>query len=329
MDTRVARIGRWVVLALMLAGVLAVLGCGSEGAGTAPSETREAQPGIWHDGAGDVAQSEIAIAPVPPDSPGGGGVDASAVPPDERYIIRSVGIRLRVDDVGRALESVREEVAAVEGIVTAVQVSTDEDIPIYRYEATGALADGAPLRGYVTARVPADEVDTFVDAVSGLGVVQRQSEDESDVTQEHIDLSARLDTLRAQEARLRTFFEEAKNVEEMLAVERELTRVRGEIESLTAQVSFLERQSAMATVTVELAGTPPIVRPVGPDWGFGDALTQGVRGLVNTLNRLIVIVLSGLPVLVVVSAAALAVRWGLRRRRRRDSSGPQPEDTTA
>ena len=336
MDTRTAAIGRWTLLVVALVSVLAVLGCGAQDVDTSPSQNLQTEPGVSLEAPGDAAsgtraaaRGEIAIAPVPPDLPEGAGVDATTVPPDERYIIRSVGVRLRVDDVSRVLQSVRDEIAAVEGIVTAVQISTDEDIPIYRYDAAGALADGAPLRGYLTARIPVEEVDAFVETLADLGTIQRQSEDESDVTQEHLDLSARLETLRAQETRLRTFFEQAANVEEMLAIEQELTRVRGEIESLAAQVAFLERQSAMATVTVELAGTPPLVRPVGPDWGFGDALTQGVRGLVNTLNRLIVVVLSALPVIVVASVGALAVRWVLRRRRRRGDPGVPPEETTA
>jgi len=254
---------------------------------------------------------------------GGTGQDASAVPPDQRLIIRSLGIRIQVDDVEPAVAAVRDEVEGANGIVTGVQVSTDEDIPIYRYEATGPLADGSPLRGFVIARIPPENLDDFIDAVSDLGAVLRQAEDESDVTQEHIDISARLDNLKAQEQRLRDFFERAENVEEMLAIEKELGRVRGDIESLTAQLEYLERQASMATVTIELAGKPPVISPAGEDWGFLRAITAGFRGMAGTINAMIVLVMSALPLVVVGVLVWLGVRR--MRRRRRASAGISPE----
>ncbi len=272
------------------------------------------------------------MAEVDPAPGTGAGPDASQVPADERYIIRTVGVRVQVDDVEPAVESVRGEVERVGGVVTAVQVSTDESLPIYRWEAMGSLADGAPLRGFVTARVPVDQVDAFLEAVSGLGAVTHQSADESDVTQEHIDLSARLANLEAQETRLREFFDRAENVEDMLGIERELGRVRGEIESITARIAFLERQSAMATVTVELAGRPSIVSPGGSDWGFIDALTRGVRGFVRTINGMIELTMSALPLVIVAALAWLVVRALVRRRRSRDgtaaagATGDRPDD---
>ena len=274
-------------------------------------------------GRGDVKDE---MAPIEPPV-GGSGVDASTVPPDERYVIRSVGLRIRVDEVEDAVERVRAEVDKADGIVTGAQVSTDEDIPIYRYEATGPLADGTPLKGFVTARIPAENLPGFLDAVSGLGTVLRQAEDESDVTQEHIDLTARLDNLTAQEERLREFFDKAEKVEEMLAIEAELGRVRGEIESLTAQRAYLERQAAMATVTVELAGTPPVVSPVGSDWGFVRAITQGIRGFVSTVNAAIVVFMSALPLIIIAVVVWLVVRWALRRRRSHGAVDPAHGDT--
>ncbi len=274
---------------------------------------------------GDAASVEEMPAPEPP--PGEIGRDAATVPTEERLIIRSLGIRVQVDDVEPAVAAVRDEVEKADGIVTGVQVSTDEDTPVYRYEATGALADGSPLKGFVIARIPPENLDAFVDAVSGLGTVLRQAEDESDVTQQHIDLSARLENLQAQEGRLRQFFEKAENVEEMLAIEAELGRVRGDIESLTAQIEYFERQASMATVTIELAGKPPVISPAGQDWGFVRAITTGVRGMVGTINAMIVLVMSALPLVAVVAIVWLSIR--ALRRRRRAATAKEPESSEA
>jgi len=312
-------LSRWALAALILTALLSSTACGLV-TGRGESGDVMTEPyggdGVMKQDAlvSEEAARDAAIAPAPPVAPGGAGPDASTVPPEERLVIRTVGLRVQVDDVEKAVAAVRKQTADAGGMVTTVQVSTDEQVPIYRYEATGSLADGAPLRGFVVVRIPADKLEGFVDAVSKLGTVQRQVDDESDVTQEHIDLTARITSYEAQEARLRELFEKAANVEEMLAIEQELTRVRAEIESMRAQVAYLERQAAMATVTVEFAGKPSIVSPGGADWGFVDAIRRGVRGLVNTINTVIVVLLSALPVIVLGAGLALIVRWALRRR---------------
>ena len=318
-------LGRWVLALAVLASISVLTSCGI--VGTVDSD----ESVTFVDDMAKYSRDSLEVEPAPPLDPpmNGAGVDASTVPAEERYIIRSVGVRIQVDDVEDAVEDVRGEVAKADGIVTGIQISTDEDIPVYRYEATGALADGAPLRGFVIARIPAQALDAFIDSVSELGTVQRQAEDESDVTQEHIDLSARLDNLRAQEERLRDFFDRAESVEDMLAIEEQLGRVRGEIESLAARIAYLERQAAMATVTIELAGVPPIVSPVGPDWGFMRAITQGIRGFIGTINTLVVLVMSALPLIMIAVVAWLAVRTVLRRRSRvRAGEQSPPEGPT-
>ncbi|MEO7589313.1 MAG: DUF4349 domain-containing protein, partial [Arachnia sp.] len=182
----------------------------------------------------------------------------------DRLIIRTKTLRLEVASTNDAMDKIRDLTRTHSGTVSDLQMATDSEEWVYRNVENG---DGAALRGWVTVRVPTDGYEDFIAAVAGLGVVKFQSEATSDVTQEHLDLSARLENLRAQEVRLRAFFDAAKNVEDMLAVEKELGRVRGDIESLDAQVTYLERQAAMATVTVELTEPRAVVRPGGESWG--------------------------------------------------------------
>jgi hypothetical protein len=241
----------------------------------------------------DLATSGVAReAAVAPD-PGGSGVDASTIPATQKLMVYNKTFRLEVKDVEGTIAKIRELAKRDSADITQMQVASALDAPIYRpldgaATAPSSTSSNPALRAFVTIRVPADKYQAFIDDAAKLGVVKVQFENADDVTQQHVDLKARLDNLRAQEARLREFFIKAKNVAEMLQIEQELARVRGEIESLAAQVAYLERQAAMATVTLELTEPQALVRPAGVDWGTGKAFTDGVRAFVGTLNILIV-----------------------------------------
>lgn len=307
------------VLALVIA-LLAMTGCSgvqelSDVLGTAASRGSKAS--------GSAQSAVTRSEPAPPQYAGDAGV-AEGTPDQvispgvaEPLIIKNKTMRVEVKAVEKAIEEIRALAARHGGSITGLNVATDDEQPIYRPDTTGYTDTSVGLRGWITVRVPVDKFDAFVADVSGVGTVKSQSESAEDVTQQHVDLKARLDNLRAEEKRLREFFASAKSVNDMLAIERELSRVRGEIESLDAQVQYLERQAAMATVTVELTEPKPVIRPEGQSWGFVDAITTGFRGAAATVKILIVIALTLLPLIVIGVALYYLVRGIIRRRRAR------------
>lgn len=237
-----------------------------------------------------------------------------------RLVIRAKTLRLEVEETPEAIAEIRELARGHEGSVTDMQVATASDEWIYHYDEEGyPMGDGAPLRGWVTVRVPTDSFEEFIDEVVDIGKVLYQAESSNDVTQKHVDLSARLQNLRAQEARLREFFEAAKDVTEMLAIEKELGRVRGEIESLDAQVKLLERQAAMATVTLELTEPDALVRPEGDSWGFVAAITSGIQGAAALLTGTLTVLIATAPLWLAALVLYFPIRAMLRRRRARQT----------
>jgi hypothetical protein len=244
-----------------------------------------------------------------------GSVEGVVTADADRMIIRTQTLRLEVESTATTIDTLRDLVSDHEGVITDLQVATDTDEWIYRYDSSGYATGDTALRGWVTVRVPAERLQSFTDKAMALGEVKWQSEGTQDVTQQYVDLSARLENLRVEEARMREFFDAAEDVEDMLAIERELQRVRGEIESMDAQVKYLERQAAMATVTIELTEPKPVVRPDGDTWGFRDAVTAGFRGAANVLTFAIAFIIATAPLWIVGIVAFFVVRWILRRRR--------------
>lgn len=296
------RVGWSVKLVAVLAALMMTLasaGCGSEG----PAPQAMSQGDMPQPASGDEYGEAL------PQDDGDG--DAGA---DERMVIRTKTLRLEVESTADALDKVRDLTGTYKGTVSTMEVATNNDDWVYRYDETG---DTTALRGWITVRVPSDQYEAFVEKVSEVGLVKFQTEASSDVTQEYVDLSARLENLRAQEVRLREFFDAAKDVKDMLDIETELGRVRGDIESLDAQVKYLERQAAMATITVELTEPESVVRPGGESWGFVEAITDGFRGAAGLLAGLLTFIIATSPLWIAALVLFFPIRALIRRRKSR------------
>jgi hypothetical protein len=239
-----------------------------------------------------------------------------------QLIIRNGSVRVEVGVVTSTVEAIRSLAARYGGVVSDLQLSTDNGGGIVQPLATPerTLSSGLPFSASVTVLVPAARLDALRASVEKLGRVLSESSSDQDVTQEHVDLKARLQNARVEESRLRSFFAAASSVKDMLAIEKELARVRGDIESMTAQLASMDRQIAQATLTIELTQPEPLVRPAGVDWGFGGAVTQGVQTLAAFARGLLVLAIAGSPVWILAIVGYVLIR---RRRAAKKSAGSE------
>lgn len=104
----------------------------------------------------------------------------------------------------------------------------------------------------LTLRVPQQECNRLLDEFGSLGKLKHKVVDAEDVTEKIVDAAARLENLRATRDRLRLQLERTANVEEVLAVERELTRVQSELESLEARLKLMNDEVAYSKVSLSL-----------------------------------------------------------------------------
>lgn len=243
----------------------------------------------------------------------------------QKLVVVNKTLRIETDDVQAALTKIRDLATRDGGDITSMQVATSVDQPVYPLATDTKMAGtegSVPLRAYVTVRVPSATYGAFIADAAKLGRVLFQSESSDDVTQQHVDMKARLANLKAELTRLRQLFARATKVSDMLEIEREVTRVQGDIESLQAQIAYLERQAAMATVTLELVEPTPLVSPSGTDWGIRAALTEAIRAFVSTMNDLIVMLGPVLALLIFVGLPAWLIVWLVRRVMRRGKPAP-------
>ena len=196
-------------------------------------------------------------------------------------------------------------------------------------EHGGYLADvhlarnaGDNRYGKWTIRVPVDRFEAFLDAASKLGVPTRRQQSGQDVTEEYIDLEARLVTKQKFEERLIKLVEDrADSVKDLIVVEQQLARVRTEIEQMQGRQRYLQNQTSMTTVTLTAQEQHDYTPPETPGLGSQIAMTwNGSLGSMQNLGANLVLVgVSAAPWLLMVGAV-VGPAWMMRRR-----STPQRE----
>ena len=158
----------------------------------------------------------------------------------ERQVISQASLTVEVEDVGTAITELRAFVESVGGFIEHVSTT-----------------DGPqPGRGSATIRVPAEQFNHTIDRIEAFGEVLGQSLGQTDVTGDAIDLAAQLRSERSAEASLLKLLDRAVSVSDVLTVERELGRVRANVERLQGQLDFIERSVALTTITVTFALPP-------------------------------------------------------------------------
>jgi hypothetical protein len=250
------------------------------------------------------------------------------VPTDGRspdaLIIRNATLDIRVRDVTSALDSLRIAIARAGGEISEMNVTQGHT----GVEPTDDQPAAGPSSALITIRVPAAAVSELERTISRVGTVISQTSSADDVTEEAIDLEARIKNLRAEESRLRGFLERTAKVSELLEVERELARVRGEIESMDAQLTYLEREAALATLTVSLSEPGPLAEPATFTWGLREALTRGIHVAAAMITGLVTVAVPALLLLVLGALVYLPLRVLYRRaasRRHAENARTQPE----
>ena len=102
-------------------------------------------------------------------------------------------------------------------------------------------------------RVPVEHFDSFVESIVALGELERNNRTSQDVTEQYYDLEARIKNKRIEEQTLNKILEERSGkLDDVLKIEVELSRVRGEIEQLEGKIRVLENLSSLATLTLNV-----------------------------------------------------------------------------
>lgn len=145
------------------------------------------------------------------------------------------------------------EVAGFDEAVQKITAFAGEDRG-YVATTSSEKQENGKLRGEVVVKVLPENLDRFLGKLRGIGELKNQSLTTEDVTKAYFDTDSRLKNARAMEQRLIEILKKkSDDINDLLAVEKELGRVREEIETMQGELKFMDAQVQFATVTVALA----------------------------------------------------------------------------
>ena len=207
-------------------------------AAAAPALDKAAKPAAPAPAAAPAASGAPQQADRAPAAPGNGAAtQANAAAPWDRMIIRAVTLSLIVRDVEASIAALRDIAVGAGGFIAQ----------------SNSRHDGEYQVATITVQVPAAQFDPVVAAVRQQAVkVESENGSTQDVSEEYTDLDAQVRNLQATEAGLQRLMDRATRIEDIIALQRELTNVRGEVEKRQGRMKFLSRRSEMSTITVSL-----------------------------------------------------------------------------
>lgn len=294
------------ILVAALTGLLLLAGCASNdkadgytSTGAAPEAPAMGDLSGRNSGEKGGLPGDAAAAPE--------GVTATGGPVTGRSLIYRGELTVRVDDVAAAADRLTSLVTTAGGHIGAEKRSVDS----------------TESQAWITVRVPAKQFHGVVEQVAKLGTEVNRSSNTEDVTEAVVDLDTRIAAQRASVESVRRMFAQAKQLSEVVMLERELSQRQAELASLERKKAGLDDLVSLSTITVSLIGPhTPLPEPEkDPAPGFLGGLEAGWDAFVGTVQVALAVLGFLLPFLIAL-AIPVGLIVALRRRRPAGPAAP-------
>ena len=276
-----------VMAAALLLGLLG--GCGSKNLSL---DADTARSDLYADGG--ISYETAMAAPAAMSGAGSNAesaADTASIPlPENRKWVITMSLTAETENLTDAMGLLAEKIQESGGYVESQSISGT------------AVNSGRSPSAYITVRVPAEQLDSFVEDVSGMTNVVSSSRYVEDITLSYTDTEGRVKALQTEEARLLELMEQAETMSDLLEIEERLTEVRYQLENYTSTLRLYDNQVDYATLDLTLREVEKFTPP--EKQGFWQKVTSGLADSIVDLGQGIVDfvawVLIELPYLVLV-----------------------------
>ncbi len=154
----------------------------------------------------------------------------------EQKIIKNGSLTIEIEDIAQAEDEIAGLTEKYKGYIKDSSLNVQKNKKVV----------------FMAVKFPEENFEILYSEIKDIGRVDHSQITTRDVTTEYIDLKARLATLEAQEKRLVDMYSKASNIEEMLKIENELTRIRTSIENISGQIKYLDNTTDYSLLNIEL-----------------------------------------------------------------------------
>ena len=239
--------------------------------------------------------------------------------PEDQKIITTLNITAQTENMDPLLEKINGKIAQLGGYMESQEVYNGSSYDkAYRYRYA-----------YLTIRIPADQMDSFVELVKENANVVRQNISTENVTLTYVGVQSRITALETERERLLELLAKAENMEDLLMIEARLTEVQAELEEYTSRLRVLDNKINYSTIHLDLEEvteiTPVEDEPATVWERIGSGLGRNLKNLGNGLVDFFVWIIISLPFLIPI-AAAVVVPIVLVRRKKKKKAAEKKED---
>lgn len=228
------------------------------------------------------------------------GSDTSSAPSDSeiqsnsnRKLIKTVNLSAETKEFDKLISKVTERINSLGGYAESMNIQ-------------GSSFDSVNERrtAYIVARIPANNLDQFVQSVSEASNITSKNESAEDVTLQYADVEAHKDSLKIEQKRLNELLEQADTLENIIELENRLTEVRYEIESYESRLRMMNNQVQYSTVNLNVSEVKDYTPEPVYEETFGERIRNGFlescEDAWDTIQDFVVGFVSFLPILVVL-----------------------------
>ncbi|MCR4963439.1 MAG: DUF4349 domain-containing protein [Firmicutes bacterium] len=229
-----------------------------------------------------------------------------ANPALQRKIIQNVDLSLKVEDFDKAYQQLNDLAQKYEGYTVSGEVYTNEN--------------DIATSGFISLRVAADSLSQALDDIQQIGAVTDRQLSTEDITYQYYDTQSRLEQYRAQKERLLDFYQQAKNINDLLALEQELNRVQMELDALQGSIKYYDQLTALSLISIHLYTPSRYDVSVEPRGFAGfwrdlrEAFFNGINGMLDFFAGLLLIIVRLFPLWILLALVLFLI---FRRRRKK------------
>lgn len=229
---------------------------------------------------------------------GGGNLSAEAYL-ESRKLIRTVDMDVETREFDQVLKTLEDQVASLGGYIESMNTYNGSSYSSYQGTRNADM----------TARIPAERLDDFLNTVSEVSNVVRRSDNVEDVTLTYVDLESRRDALSTEQDRLLALMERAETVEDIITIESRLSEVRYELESMESQLRTYDNRVDYSTVYLNI-NEVEVLTPVEEEgvWErIGNGFMTSIKNIGRGFREFFVGFLINLPYLALTAVFVLLV----------------------